>query len=158
MKTSQERLHSDVTKIIGGPLDQSCNEWLLWHGTSLEGARQICNEDFKQRYAGSATGTLYGPGTYFAESCTKADEYAKQAEVDGDVVYTLLLCRVIGGLVKYTDEVEPDAQVLTHAVLHDQYDSVLGDREACRQTFKEFVVFGADQVYPEYIVHYTRND
>lgn len=149
----------DLSAVIGSEApDQSCNEWLLWHGTSLEGAEQICNEDFKQRYAGSVTGTLYGPGTYFAESCTKADEYAKETDVDGENLFTMLLCRVTGGLVKYTDEVEPEAQALTDAVLHDQYDSVIGDREACRQTFKEFVVFGSDQVYPEYIVHYSRRD
>eukprot|EP00427_Karlodinium_veneficum_P017479 CAMPEP_0169148164 /NCGR_PEP_ID=MMETSP1015-20121227/48688_1 /TAXON_ID=342587 /ORGANISM="Karlodinium micrum, Strain CCMP2283" /LENGTH=75 /DNA_ID=CAMNT_0009216581 /DNA_START=1 /DNA_END=225 /DNA_ORIENTATION=- len=58
-------------------LDPGCNEWFLWHGTSADGARNICETDFKQSKAGSATGTLYGPGTYFAESCTKADEYAK---------------------------------------------------------------------------------
>jgi hypothetical protein len=157
VKTTQESVSSHVNAIIGNPLDQNCNEWLLWHGTSLEGAKQICNEDFKQRYAGSATGTLYGPGTYFAESCTKADEYAKEADVDGATVFTILLCRVTGGLVKYNAEIDPDAQALTDAVLHDSYDSVLGDREACRNTFREFVIFGSDQVYPEYIVHYTRN-
>jgi len=173
VKTTQESVSDDVAAIIGGPLDPTCNEWLLWHGTSLEGARQICDEDFKQRYAGSATGTLYGKGTYFAESVTKADEYAKQVQehevrdvpseqairqkvVNGAKIYTVLLCRVTGGLVKYTDEAEPDSQKLTDEVLHGVYDSVLGDREACRQTFKEFVVFGSDQVYPEYIVHYAR--
>jgi hypothetical protein len=177
VKTTQDSVRSDVAAIIGGPLDQSCNEWLLWHGTSLEGARQICDEDFKQRYAGSATGTLYGKGTYFAESVTKADEYAKEAKeheardsrsvpefeqelhrkiVSGAKIYTVLLCRVTGGLVRYTDEAEPDSQKLTDEVLHGVYDSVLGDREACRQTFKEFVVFGSDQVYPEYIIHYAR--
>merc|ERR1712139_631608 len=64
-------------------LDASCNEWYLWHGTTLSGARSICASDFKQSMAGSATGTLYGAGTYFAESCTKADEYAKAPE-DGE--------------------------------------------------------------------------
>mmetsp|Transcript_54842 Transcript_54842/g.101462 ORF Transcript_54842/g.101462 Transcript_54842/m.101462 type:complete len:535 (+) Transcript_54842:97-1701(+) len=144
-----------------GLLDGSINEWHLWHGTSVAGAKQICEVDFKQRYAGSVTGTLYGPGTYFADSCTKADEYAGVVptgdSVDpDDPVYIILLCRVIGGRVNYNDEVEPNAEDLTASCLHDKYDSVLGDREKCRNTFKEFVIFGSDQAYPEYIVHYKR--
>jgi hypothetical protein len=41
-------------------------------------------------------------------------------------------------------------------VLHGPYHSVLGDREKCRKTYKEFVVFASDQVYPEFIVTYKR--
>lgn len=136
------------------PLDSSCNEWFLWHGTSQKGARDICDGDFKQRFAGSATGTLYGPGTYFAESCTKADEYAKDDQGDGR--YSMLLCRLVGGRVMYTDDPEPNATELVNSCLHGAYDSVLGDREKCRNTFKEFVIYGSDQAYPEYIVQYTR--
>jgi hypothetical protein len=135
-------------------LDASCNEWFLWHGTSAEGALRICDTDFQQRLAGSATGTLYGPGTYFAESITKADEYAKGDEHD---VHTVLLNRVVGGRVRYTDETSPDAVGLTEDVLHGDYHCVLGDREKCRGTYREFVVFASDQVYPEFIVTYKRN-
>jgi len=148
---------SSFSDLAAEPLDQSCNEWLLWHGTSLEGAESICEQDFKLGdMAGSATGTLYGPGTYFAESSTKSDEYAKESLIQGRRLYTLLLCRVTGGLVKYTEEVEPDAQDLTDACLHGRYDSVIGDREKCRNTFREFVSFSSDVVYPEYIIHYER--
>merc|ERR1719387_2648924 len=96
------------------PLDDRCNEWYLWHGTSFDGAVSICATDFKQSLAGSATGTLYGPGTYFSDSCTKADEYAKEGESG---IRVMLLCRVMGGRVNYTDEVAPDAAELTHSVL-----------------------------------------
>eukprot|EP00913_Durusdinium_trenchii_P001226 g1129.t1 len=50
------------------------NEWLLFHGTSPEAAQSILSGsgDFVISLAGSATGTLYGRGTYFAESITKA--------------------------------------------------------------------------------------
>mmetsp|Transcript_46893 Transcript_46893/g.101876 ORF Transcript_46893/g.101876 Transcript_46893/m.101876 type:complete len:503 (-) Transcript_46893:89-1597(-) len=136
-------------------LDKECNEWYLWHGTSVEGAENICEVDFKQRLAGSATGTLYGPGTYFAESCTKADEYAR-GTFEAPDVFTLLLVRIMGGRVMFTDEPEPNSAELTDAVLHGPYDSVLGDRVKCRGTFREFVIFGSDQAYPEYIVTYKR--
>ena len=41
-------------------------------------------------------------------------------------------------------------------VLYGPYDSVLGDREKCRGTYKEFVIYDADQVYPAYVVKYRR--
>lgn len=150
------------------PLVENINEWYLWHGTSVEGAQAICRIDFRQRLAGSATGTLYGKGTYFAESITKSDEYAKETvepdEDDDEVVmpnvepgwHVCLLCRVIGGRVLYNDETDPDAERLTDDVINGNFDSVLGDREKCRGTFKEFVIFSSDQAYAEYVVYYER--
>jgi len=137
------------------PLDIECNEWVLWHGTTPDGAERICEVDFKQRLAGSSTGMLYGPGTYFTDSCTKADEYCREAQGG---LYSMLLCRVVGGRVRYTDEVNPDAGLagLTGDVLHGSFDSVLGDREKCRGTFKEYVIYASDQAYPEFIVMYRR--
>lgn len=148
---------SGLSQMNEAPLEKGINEWYLWHGTSPEGAEAICKIDFKQRLAGSATGTLYGPGTYFAESCTKADEYAKMAS-DGQYegLFCMLLCRVMGGRVLYTDEAEPNADDLVDKVLHGDYDSVLGDREKCRNTFKEFVIFSGDQAYAEYVIFYER--
>jgi len=35
---------------------------------------------------------------------------------------------------------------------------VLGDRKASVGTYREFVVYGDDQVYPEYLVLYSRED
>jgi len=159
VKTSSD--HTGEFPSLTAGLDKTINEWYLWHGTSVAGAQQICEVDFKQRYAGSVTGTLYGPGTYFADSCTKSDEYAgtvPQGDEDdpSNPVFICLLCRVVGGLVNYNEEVEPNAEELTNSCLHEKYDSVLGDREKCRNTFKEFVIFGSDQAYPEYIVHYRR--
>jgi hypothetical protein len=37
------------------------------------------------------------------------------------------------------------------------FDSVLGDREAEVGTYREFVVFDQAQIYPEYIVIYSRS-
>ncbi|CAK0878863.1 unnamed protein product [Prorocentrum cordatum] len=141
------------------PLDESVNEWMLWHGTTIEGARGICEVDFKQKYAGTQTGSLYGKGIYFAESFTKADEYAgpcggpDDAEAD---LLVVLLCRVVGGRVHYTDQDTPDPHFLSKSVVHGSYDSVLGDREKLKGTFREFIVYNNDQAYPEYIVMYRR--
>jgi len=141
------------------PLDESVNEWWLWHGTSIEGARAICEVDFKQKYAGSQTGSLYGKGVYFAESFTKADEYAGQFGEGDDTekdLLVMLLCRVVGGRVNYTSEDTPDPQILAKSVVHGSYDSVLGDREKLKGTFREFIIYNNDQAYPEYIVLYRR--
>lgn len=132
-----------------------CNEWLLFHGTSPESAKSILSGtgDFVISLAGSATGTLYGRGTYFAESITKADEYA-QADEDG--LCCVLVCKVAAGHVLYNNEVTPDAEKLQQSCISGEHHSILGDREKCRRTFKEIVIFDADQVYVEYALFYKR--
>lgn len=106
------------------------------------------------RLAGSATGTLYGRGSYFAESITKADEYSK--EEDG--LYTVLLCRVLGGRVKYTADRNPDPDALTRECTQGESDCILGDRIKISGTYREFIVFDTENVYPEYIVKYKRGE
>lgn len=135
------------------PLQRACNEWVLFHGTAPPAALAICRSDFRISLAGDSTGTLYGRGTYFAESITKADEYAKAA--DGE--YAMLLVRALGGRVRYCDEVDPDAEDLTRSCIEGPYDCVLGDRKKCRGTYREFVFFDTENLYPEYIVIYTRS-
>eukprot|EP00747_Dinoflagellata_sp_TGD_P161079 gnl/TRDRNA2_/TRDRNA2_178047_c0_seq1.p1 gnl/TRDRNA2_/TRDRNA2_178047_c0~~gnl/TRDRNA2_/TRDRNA2_178047_c0_seq1.p1 ORF type:complete len:451 (-),score=56.87 gnl/TRDRNA2_/TRDRNA2_178047_c0_seq1:211-1488(-) len=134
-------------------LRSDCNEWLLFHGTDANSIEDICGGDFTMRLAGSATGTLYGRGTYLAESITKADEYAKP---NADGLCCVLLCRVVGGIVLYNDEVTPDAEALQAAVLSGKYNCIIGDREKCRNTFKEYVIFDADQIFVEYALFYRR--
>eukprot|EP00439_Symbiodinium_sp_Y106_P025900 s846_g3.t1 len=138
----------------GDRLDAEINEWYLWHGTSNSAAHNICRSDFKMRLAGSATGTLYGRGSYLAESITKADEYSR--EEDG--LYTVLLCRVLGGRVRYTDERTPDPDALTRECTQGDYDCILGDRIKISGTYREFIVFDTENVYPEYIVRYRRGE
>eukprot|EP00747_Dinoflagellata_sp_TGD_P144543 gnl/TRDRNA2_/TRDRNA2_176505_c3_seq7.p1 gnl/TRDRNA2_/TRDRNA2_176505_c3~~gnl/TRDRNA2_/TRDRNA2_176505_c3_seq7.p1 ORF type:complete len:319 (+),score=33.90 gnl/TRDRNA2_/TRDRNA2_176505_c3_seq7:1788-2744(+) len=134
-------------------LKTACNEWYLFHGTNEQAAKKICKGDFKMCLAGSSTGTLYGRGSYFAESITKADEYAK-SNAAGE--YTVMLCRVLGGKVYYTDELVPDPEELTNCCIQGPYDCILGDREKCRNTYREFVVYDSENVYAEYVINYRR--
>jgi len=113
--------------------------------------------------AGTGKGALYGRGLYFAEASSKSDEYA--GEDAGDALssknlHAMLLCRVVCGRILYTDAEKPDAELLERrcAVASGEHDSVLGDREACRGTYREYVVYQAPQVYPEYIVVYRRKE
>jgi hypothetical protein len=135
-------------------LAEACNEWYLFHGTSPEAARQICESSFKLNLSGTRTGTLYGKGVYCAESITKADEYAKPNSAGR---YAVLLCRVLGGRVRQTEEVAPDPEELLQSCIHGVYDSVVGDREKCKGTFREFVVFDTAALYPEYVIEYSRS-
>lgn len=135
-------------------LDDRVNEWYLFHGTSASAAVNICKWDFKMRLAGTNTGTLYGKGTYLAESITKADEYAKNEGGE----YTVLICRVLGGNVRYTAERTPDPDELTKSVTEGPYDSILGDRVKVSGTYREFIIFDTENVYPEYILKYSRGD
>eukprot|EP00930_Biecheleria_cincta_P088657 TRINITY_DN7790_c0_g1_i1.p1 TRINITY_DN7790_c0_g1~~TRINITY_DN7790_c0_g1_i1.p1 ORF type:complete len:497 (-),score=62.48 TRINITY_DN7790_c0_g1_i1:44-1534(-) len=130
------------------------NEWYLWHGTSGSAAQNICRTDFKMCLAGSATGTLYGRGAYLAESITKADEYSKAEEGFN----TVLLCRVLGGNVRYCDERTPDPDELTRDCVEGDYDLIIGDRIKTSGTYREFIVFDTENVYPEYIVKYKRGE
>jgi len=138
---------------LGDASQNRCNEYLLFHGTDQNAAKAICASDFSMDLAGNATGTLYGKGTYFSESITKADEYAKE---DEDGLCCVLVCRVACGRMLYNGEQAPDGSHLQRCVLSGVADSVLGDRESTRNTFREFVVFSTDQVYIEYVLFYRR--
>merc|ERR1711972_297232 len=85
----------------------------------------ITSNNFSVNFAGSSTGTLYGRGLYFAEHCTKADEYAN---ADKDGLHTVLVCRVTLGNVFYTAEPEPDAQACAKLCMSGDEHCILGDR------------------------------
>lgn len=143
-------LSAGVTKLQ--PLDLDVQESWLWHGTTKAGAEGISSEDFRINLAGSGAGTLYGRGVYLAEACTKSDEYC--TEENGE--RHLLLCRATLGRVHYTDQVRPDTNALEQSCLSGPYHSVLGDREKSRGTFREFIVYDDDQVYPAFVICYRR--
>jgi len=137
------------------PVDNSINEFWFWHGTGKEGAAGITDTDFDMKRAGSAAGTMFGAGLYFAESCMKADEYTRP---DDRGLNPLILSRVTCGRMYYCDAKYPSDKKaeLEGSCMGGGYHCVLGDREKVRGTFREFIVFDSDQVYPEYIVWYSR--
>lgn len=141
---------------LPGPLlDDSVTEVFLFHGTNPIAVEKITSDNFSVNFAGSSTGTLYGRGLYFAEHCTKADEYAK---ADDSGLHTLLICRVTLGDALYTPEAEPDARLCEDTCMRGEKHSILGDRIACRDTFREFVVFDEAQIYANFVVQYKRRE
>jgi len=139
--------------VLADRMKPECNEWYVFHGTNEKAAKTICAEDFKFSLAGGATGTLYGRGIYFSESIPKADEYAKP---HADGIYTVLLCRVVGGNCLYTEELEPDPEKLLESCIEGPYDCIIGDRTRTRGTFREFVFYDTENFYAEYMIQYER--
>lgn len=139
---------------VNGPLDAETREVFLFHGTSYFAAQRIAATQFRIDLAGSNAGTLYGRGIYFGENCTKSDEYAKPGGTYNH--RTIIVCRVTLGRIYYTDEVDTSPTACEDACMRGPYGAVLGDRRKCRGTFREFIVFDDDQVYPNFIVTYKR--
>jgi len=154
-----EVLHLCPTELFGirtPCITEGINEYWLWHGTTPHAAKSIINRGFDLSRAGSGGGSLFGRGICFAESCMKADFYAKSADKRG--WYVLLLCRVVLGRVRYCDNPDPDTDELeSSCALGRAFHSVVGDREKIAGSFREVVVFDERQVYPEYMVWYTRS-
>ncbi|CAE7227400.1 Tnks [Symbiodinium natans] len=105
---------------------------------------------------GKNVGTMFGGGAYLAEASSKSDEYSTQdpSGVFKDR-YAFLLCRVTLGNMFYITE--SNIPKIEEALATGRYQTVLGDREGAVGTYREFVVFDQDQIYPEYVVIYTRS-
>jgi len=151
---SAASITTSLAEDFAQPLMAEVNEVFLFHGTSAAAADAIATGNFKVNLAGSNAGTLYGRGVYMAENATKSDEYTR--ERPGDQLRYLLLCRTLLGRAYYSDTKETDPRQCEEACLRGKFHSVLGDRRKCRGTFREFVVFDEDQVYPNYILAYKR--
>mmetsp|Transcript_46757 Transcript_46757/g.99911 ORF Transcript_46757/g.99911 Transcript_46757/m.99911 type:complete len:591 (-) Transcript_46757:83-1855(-) len=160
----------------GAAPDEAVNEWYLFHGSSWEKCRSICQTNFRLalagsgatwKDAGSAKGTpLYGFGIYFAERVTKADEYSDAVPAaEGFLVpesasgdpYCVLLCRVLGGRTNVVTSNEIEVDKLRSDVFEGPYNSVLGDRvTSLGKPYREIVVYDKDQVFPEFLLVYSR--
>jgi len=145
----------DSATDLFGPLQHEVNEQYLFHGTSPSGALGIIKEGFDMRKNRTQDELLFGPGAYFAEAASKFDEYAKADEFSG--MCAVLVCRVLCGEM-YVALSKLDPRIYGDPEFVNRYDGVLGDREACVGTYREFVVFKQEQAYPEYLVFYDREE
>jgi len=153
LKTTASAKKMGKDWVLDEGLDENIGEFWFFHGTSQAGAEGITSGDFRVDLAGSNAGTLYGRGVYLAEACSKSDEYCHPTD-DGTRI--LLLCRAMLGSAYYTDERNPDPELIVKRCMAGSFDSVLGDREKCSGTFREFIIYDDDQVYPQYICYYKR--
>jgi len=142
--------------VAGGALKKELNEVWLWHGTKPMAADNIVASDFEISRAGNHFGILYGRGIYLAEASIKADEYCRETNEKG--LRSMLLCRCILGKYFYTANAETTSEECENSVLKGPFHSVLGDRRKFRKTFREFVFMDHRQVYPCFLVFYTRRE
>jgi hypothetical protein len=138
-------------------LSPGINEFYLFHGTSWNIARTICEHGFDERVANDSG--LYGAGSYFAINACKSHQYSL-GHRDSDDTLVMLVCRVVMG--------SPYCTPTTHngqrrppqnpATPGRPFDSIFAEHciaHGGQQHHNEYVVFDRNQVYPEYIVRYT---
>eukprot|EP00928_Gymnodinium_smaydae_P044826 TRINITY_DN29918_c0_g1_i1.p1 TRINITY_DN29918_c0_g1~~TRINITY_DN29918_c0_g1_i1.p1 ORF type:complete len:568 (+),score=96.97 TRINITY_DN29918_c0_g1_i1:18-1721(+) len=131
-------------------LDQDICEVYLWHGTTPRTALGIMENGFRVD-AENSVGKRFGAGGYFCEDPRKADRYAGHGEGVYKSCYAMLLCRVVLGRQFHTQEYRSyDATWKARR----RYDSTLAEPRG--QSYREFVVFNSEQVYPEYALVYER--
>lgn len=123
--------------------DNSLNEALLWHGTSLNNIAKILNDGMDERVC--RLNGMLGAGLYFAQDSCKSGQYALK---DGNGSHWFLLCRVLLGNPYQTHRHMPHTRRPP-----DNYDSVVFEPGAADVGHhRELVVYDRHQVYPEYIV------
>mmetsp|Transcript_139208 Transcript_139208/g.277550 ORF Transcript_139208/g.277550 Transcript_139208/m.277550 type:complete len:544 (+) Transcript_139208:61-1692(+) len=154
---------SPKTSLVDGlpHLTTSVNETYLFHGTSPEAANGIIHTGFRIDLAGTAAGCAFGKGAYLAEASTKSDEYARSGDGIFGRMYAMLLCRtVLGRTVRVEDFYHSDDDVrdlVDGIIANGTHDCVLGDRESKVGTYREFIVFKREQIYPEFVLLYHRD-
>lgn len=141
------------------PLRKEVNEFYLFHGTNSAASERIAADNFQIAAAGTNVGSLFGRGIYTAESTSKADEYTWPDR--RDQLHTMLVCRTTLGHLHYTAEKHPNTRQLEMDCglgtgEEGKFTSVLGDREKCSGTYREFVVYDENLVYPSFVVKYER--
>ncbi|KAL8271260.1 hypothetical protein Esti_004826 [Eimeria stiedai] len=75
-----------IKEAIPNPLlkvHEALNEYFLFHGCTEERAALIALSGFDFRRGGENGGKLFGIGTYFSPNASKADLYARPAELQG---------------------------------------------------------------------------
>mmetsp|Transcript_55619 Transcript_55619/g.120100 ORF Transcript_55619/g.120100 Transcript_55619/m.120100 type:complete len:583 (-) Transcript_55619:42-1790(-) len=151
------------------PTEPGCNDWRLFHGTSIKACRGICSTNFRLSLSGTGAtwktpgedkgSPLYGFGIYLAERITKADEYSEPLpddEPDSGLCCALVV-RCIGGKANIVESNEIDKHKLRSDVFDGPYHSVFGDRvKVLGKPYREIVVYDRDQIYPEYLLLYER--
>lgn len=156
-------------------VDKETNEFVLWHGTSPtipiklpDGTVQqqntwevLARHGFDERVASDRG--LYGLGSYFADASSKSHQYARIMNKDGQ--HCMLSCRVTMGDPYLTQgtlrgQRRPPNNPATPGLPYDSVFAMEGVTDNGRgygsQFHNEYVVFAKAQVYPEYVIWYTK--
>ncbi|NXN26777.1 PAR12 polymerase, partial [Nycticryphes semicollaris] len=122
------------------------DERLLFHGTSPSHESAICEQNFDWRICGTH-GTLYGKGSYFARDASYSHMFCSSRGGR----YRMLVAHVLVG-----DFVQGNPTYLRPPPRHSNsnrlYDSCVDDLIDP----SIFVIFEKHQVYPAYILEYSK--
>jgi hypothetical protein len=155
VKTEDLNSNSDShTWLKQSGLDVTCNEKYLWHGTKPQFSSIIGEHGFDERV--SSLGGLFGAGVYFAEHCSKSDQYCTP-DTNGE--YSIFLCRVLLGRQIHHTPANMSQQRRPPEIPHANsrvYDSVVGKSNASNSAYREFIVYDRNQCYPEFLIKYKR--
>lgn len=134
-------------------LDDAANEAWLFHGTCEAAARGITESNFRipDKPDSATHGALFGQGAYLAEAAKKSHVYSQPDGPDG--CYVMLLCRAALGKCKPVGGCDENAE--RYVRQDDAYDALIGFTALENSGYaREFLVYDAEQVYPEYIMYY----
>lgn len=137
-------------------LNAYVNEFYLFHGTSSKRADIIVQYGFDERV--SRLDGLYGAGNYFANAACKSHQYSRSVKDSQYLV--MLVCRVTMGSPYCTKERHPNMRRPPDnlATPGRPFDSIFAEGGVANggdQIHNEFVVFDRNQIYPEFVIHYT---
>ena len=118
--------------------DLAVHEHHLYHGTTVEVAKQILEHGFDPSRSGERAGARFGQGCYFARDPRKAMQYAKGA---------LLVVRVVLGHPALVNPGNYRRPPPMPGATNHECDSVIG-----KSDYYEYVVFRHSKAYPEYFV------
>jgi len=133
--------------------DNEINEQYLLMGTGIRNAMPILNKGFIVDLLEGIGGSLFGPGGYLQECSSRADEQSEDLRTDPafQCVYCMIVVRAAVGRCLITTSPKNCQDV------HEKkFNSVCGDLEARQGWYREYVFFDDKQLYPEYLVFYTR--
>ncbi|PFX16747.1 TCDD-inducible poly [ADP-ribose] polymerase [Stylophora pistillata] len=126
----------------------SLNEKRLFHGTSPDAVEAICKQNFDWRSNGKIT-HLYVEGSHFAVNASYSDAFAKK---DANSSQFMFLAKVlVGSYTKGNSSYRRPPPKQPSNPSSDLFDSCVDDQYS--PTI--YVVFDADQFYPEYIIEYS---
>ena len=120
----------------------------LFHGTSPETAKAICQQGFDWRMCGKH-GTAYGKGSYFACKANYSHQYSNQG-VSLRGYKQMFLARVAVGSYTRGDSTltrPPPKDPSNSLVLHDSCCDNMANPAL-------FVIFENGQSYPEFLITY----
>ena len=122
------------------------DEIFLFHGTKEENIKRIINDGFQLEKAG--VGLLYGQGVYLSDSCQKADQYCDTTYRRRKEDLAMLVVRTALGRVGLFDSSK------TFDFLSKSFDTIIAGQG---KRFCEIVKYDVTQLYPAYVIIYSRS-